>query len=100
MEKLIKKFNESSLLVKALLLVPIIFVACFYGLPDLFNGEERKRKKVDSKDAELDKKIDKTEQESASHQGEVSRLEKEKSEQLESLKRDDPAGFHNRRKKK
>ena len=100
MEKLIKKFNESSLLVKTLLLVPIILLACFYGLPDLFNGEERKRKKVDSKDAELDKKIDKTEQESASHKGEVSRLEKEKSEQLDNLENEDPAAFHNRRNNK
>ena len=85
---------------KALLILPIILITMFYGFPELLNREAGKRKKVDSKDAELDKEFDKAEQESAVHEGEVSRLGKEKSEQLDKLKNDDPAGFHNRRKKK
>lgn len=85
---------------KALLILPIILAACFYGLPELMKSNEKKRKKTDSLDEKLDSDIDKAERESASHEGEVARLEKEKVEQLESLDREDPAAFHNKRKNK
>ena len=92
-------FEESSLLVKALLILPIVFLALFFGMPELFSGDERRRKKTDDKDDELDKKKDKAEIKAAGHQGEINRLEKEKQEKLGNLKNEDPAAFHNRRKK-
>jgi hypothetical protein len=100
MDKLIKMFRESSLFVRALLILPIILMAAFYGIPALLNREESKRKKVDKKDQGLDKEISKAKKESSVHEGEVSRLEKEKAEQLETLNREDPISFHNKRKKK
>lgn len=83
---------------KVLLIVPFVLVALFYGLPTLLNGEAGKRKKVDSKDEELDKAIGKADRDSAVHEGEVSRLNKEKKEKLDDVKKEDPVSFHNKRK--
>jgi hypothetical protein len=100
METLIKKYKESSLLMRILLVLPIAVLVMFYGLPAIFDNETKKRKKVDNKDKQLAKDIAKAEKESSSREGEISRLEKEKAEQLGNLENEDPAAFHNRRKKK
>jgi hypothetical protein len=99
METLITKYKGSSLPVKVLLLVPFLVLAMLYGLPYILSREAHRRKKVDDKDKKIAKDLERSLAETFRHVGEVSRLEKEKAEQVNSIDREDPASFHNRRKK-
>lgn len=101
MGKLIQKYTEtSSFWVKFLLIFPIALLAIVYGIPQFLQSNKKKRDQTDSKDKSLGSQINKVEKESSRHEGEVSRLKKEKQDALEKSEGEDAASFHNRRKDK